>query len=322
MHASKHTLVIAALMVVGIIGPCRAQYGDVDGDKKVTVGDAQMIIAYARGHRYGGTRDLRIRRYGDIDPVTTPNAFGDNTITMADGVRALKRAAGLERDAPQPDYWPLNLPGTRISPVIPPVIDQYTYLDQFGNYTTASIPTTFAYGTQTARALVRTDGTEYDVYKDARGDVYLIGGQMMLYPDDPAPSPITFTTPVLLLRNQEVAAGLNSWSGDTEGTTASYGAHPVHYAVTILRRESTLVPAAGGLPFDGTIVLKCAVAFLATPSNRMETQQSWFFWLAPYVGVIKEGRASTQDATEPNMTAKPLLQAQTASIRGVNYPQF
>ncbi|HEY3414735.1 MAG TPA: hypothetical protein VGM51_16980 [Armatimonadota bacterium] len=322
MRANKHTLAIAALMVAGTIGPCRAQYGDVDGDGRVTVGDSQTIIAYARGRRYGGTRDLRIRRYGDIDPVTAVNAFGDSLITPADGVRALKRAAGLETDAPQPDYWPLDLPGPRISPVIPPVIDKYTYLDQFGNYTTASIPSTFVYGAQTVRMLIRTDGTEYDVYKDAKGDVYLVGGQMMLYPDDPAPSAITFATPVLLLRNREVAAGLASWAGDTVGNTASYGAHPVHYAVTILRRESTLVPAAGGLPFDGTIVLKCAVAFQATPSNRMESQQSWFFWLAPYVGVIKEGRASTQDATEPNLTAKPLLQAQTASIRGFGYPQF
>lgn len=322
MRANKHTLAFAGLMIVSIIGPCRAQYGDVNGDGKVTVADATMIIAYARGHRYGGTQDLRIRRYGDLDPVTAVNAFGDNAITLSDGIRALKRSAGLEVDTPQPDYWPLNLPGKRISPVIPPVIDKYTYLDQFGNYSTASISSTFTYNGQTVRALVRTDGTEYDVYKDARGDVYLIGGQMMLYPDDPAPTPITFTTPVLILRNQEVALGLNAWSGDTFGNTPSYGTHPVHYAVTILRRESTLVPAAGGLPFDGTIVLKCAVAFLATPSNRMESQQSWFFWLAPYVGVIKEGRASTQYVDAPDLTAKPLLQAQTASIRGLNYPQF
>lgn len=323
MHVGKHILAYAGLAILGIAGaaPCHAQYGDVDGDGKTTVADAQAVISYVRGHRFGGTKDLRIRRYGDVDPVTAANAFGDGSITLADGVRILKRSAGLETDAPIPDYWPLDVP-KRISPVIPPITDTYTYVDQFGNSCQATIANTYVQGGQTVRILYRTDGTEYDVYKDAQGDVYMVGGAMLLFPDDTAASAITFSTPVLLLRNKEVAAGLTTWQGDTEGNTASYGVHPVHYKVTVLRRESTQVAAAGSLPFDGTIVLKCAVAFNKTATNRMESQQSWFFWLAPYVGVIREGRAATQDAPEPDISAKPLLDAQTITIRGTKYPQF
>jgi hypothetical protein len=320
----KHILAVAALAVLGFTcaAPCFAQYGDVDGDGKVTIADAQSVLAYVHGHRYGGTKDLRIRRYGDVNPVTATNAFGDGAITLADGVRILKRAAGLETDAPIPDYWPLDLPTKQTSPVIPPVTDSYTYLDQFANSTQAGITSTYTLNGQTVRVLSRSDGTEYDVYKDAKGDVYMVGGAMLLFPDDSAPSTITFSTPILLLRNRDVAAGLTSWQGDTDGTTYSYGVHPVHYAITVLRRESTQVTAAGSLPFDGTIVLKCAVAFNKTPTNKMESQQSWFFWLAPYVGVIREGRAATQDAMEPDTTAKPLLDAQSISIRGTHYPQF
>lgn len=324
MDVRKNILAAAGLAILGIAGTatCYAQYGDVDGDGKVSITDAQAVIAYARGHRAGGVKDLRIRRYGDVDPLTAANAFGDGTITLADGIRILKRAAGLETDAPTPDYWPLDLPGKRISPVIPPVVDSYTYLDQFGNSTQASIANTYTLNGQTVRVLYRSDGTEYDVYKDANGDVYMVGGAMLLLPDDTVASTITFSTPVLLLRNKDVAAGLTTWQGDTSGATVSYGVHPVHYEVTILRKESTQVAAAGSLPFDGTVVLKCAVAFLKTATNRMESQQSWFFWLAPYVGPIREGRAATQEATEPDTSAKPLLDAQTISIRGTKYPQF
>jgi hypothetical protein len=319
LNAKWYGTALLAVCLVGFGCECRAQYGDVDGDGKVTVADAQSVLAYARGRRYGGKRDLRIARYGDVDPRASATTFGDRAIKIADGVRVLRRAAGLETDQPALDYWPLNPAVRTITPTIP--ADSYSYADQFGDMSTASVPSTYAYQGYTVRVYGRTDGAQYDIFKDAVGDLYLVKATFPPM-DGVADETIAFSAPIPLLYQKQAASGsLTSWSGRVNGQTTNYGLRPFDYTVTILRKESTLVPAAGSLAFDDTLVVRVGFAAPKTATLNNESQQAWFLWLAPYVGPIQEGRAAVRTALTPDTQAKSLWQAQAVAIRGTKYPQ-
>ncbi|HOC32368.1 MAG TPA: dockerin type I domain-containing protein, partial [Armatimonadota bacterium] len=128
----RHALMAGGIIDAGTAGVARADYGDVDGDGKVTLVDTVIIQRSLSGFKNPAYETkVRSKGLGDISPTIPYVSFGDKAITDADFQQLQARAAGSEPNPPAyVDYWPAQCPNIEFTGV---VADRYTFTDLNGN---------------------------------------------------------------------------------------------------------------------------------------------------------------------------------------------
>lgn len=321
-------LLWAGLIDAGTTGVVRADYGDVDGDGKVTIVDMVTVNRSRSGLTAPPEIQARVaaRGGGDISPTVPYISFGDGRITAADVAAILARAMGTETNGPAyPDFWPLHAP-TADNPATP--ADLYTFTDVNGY--TGDLLHRISFVTQTPKQVrgytvtdvAGTDGSIVGAFKGIDGSIYAL---YFKYPQTFGDNLIEFASPVKVLDVRAVNGEISEWSGRTSGTLVSFGVRPVVFRGRVLSREPVYVPSAGAYPagappsrWSGTVRVRLDVGILAGLTSQQEMQQAFFFDFAPNIGIVGRGQASLMGSPAPT-NDRVRLEQDTARVRGINY---
>jgi hypothetical protein len=324
----REGLLCAGLIDAGTTGVVKADYGDVDGDGKVTIVDMVAVNRSRSGITAPAEIQTRVmaRGGGDVSPTVPFISFGDGQITSADVAAILARAMGTETNAPvYQDFWPLHSP-TADYPTTP--ADLYAFTDVNGY--TGDLLHRISFATQspkqvrgyTVTEVVGTDGSIVGAFKGIDGSIYAL---YFKYPRTFGDNLIEFASPVKVLDIRAVNGEIAEWSGRASGTLLSFGVRPIVFRGRVLSQAPVYVPSAGSYPagtppsrWSSTIRVRLDIGVLAGPTSQQEMQQAFFFDFTPNIGIVGRGQASLMGSPAPT-NDRVRLEQDSARVRGLNY---
>lgn len=323
----RHALMAGGIIDAGTAGVARADYGDVDGDGKVTLVDTVIIQRSLSGFKNPAYETkVRSKGLGDISPTIPYVSFGDKAITDADFQQLQARAAGSEPNPPAyVDYWPAQCPNIEFTGV---VADRYTFTDLNGitgdanhrvQFLTQSVEERRGY---TVTRIDGDDGSTIGVFKGIDGSVYAMYMRNPLFYGNRM---IHFQSPVKMI-DADAARGLKTtWGGATIGMPDNLPSQRLVFKGTVLSIGNIYTPASGSYP-NGTppstwskaLQIRLDVMFYKAPGVPFDSQQALFFDFAPFIGVIGRGQASFAGSATPEPN-KPGLRLDKVIVRGITY---
>lgn len=325
----RHLYMAGGVIDAGTTGVVRADYGDIDGDGKVTLVDTVIVQRSVSGLKHP-TYETKVQTkgLGDISPTIPNIRFGNGIIDVNDELVLTERVGGFEEIPPAyVDYWPAGCP-TPAYPTRP--ADRYFFTDLNGitgdanhrvYFQTQSVEERRGF---TVTRVVGDDNSIAGVFKGIDGSIYAVYLRHPLFYNN---ATLEFSCPVKMLDASAARAGTGTWQGRTLCDPGISEIQPFAFRGTVLASESVYTPAAGLYPTDTppstwskTIRIRLDVALHKGIGTPFEAQQALFFDFAPYIGMIGRGQAAYfgSPARESN---KANLSLDRVIVRGLTYDQ-